>query len=107
MTDLVLIQCKYLEEEKEFEFDQNDDIDILKFQIISLFDNIDDNFAILDFCGREITSLGHILEAAYSTGEDASMHAIIWIVDRKSLAITSTCTKAVFGEHDVIQPYCR
>jgi hypothetical protein len=107
MINIILIQCQFMDESREIEFDQDEDIELLKFQVLSVYEGIGEDFLILDFSGREIECLENILAASYVRPNEAFLCATIWIADRGSVSVGSVCSRLIFGEVEIIQPHCR
>lgn len=113
----------------EFEFDRvEDDFEVLHFQIISLFDDLDEDFILIDFAGRELRSLKDLDDLHVTTtamlkrgsdgngdGDDDGIRLYVWVVDVFHELFNSTCSAVTFpcdqqeeeGGEGIIQPRFR
>ena len=122
----------------DFEFDRaEDDFEVLHFQILSLFDELDEDFTLIDFAGRELNTLQDLDELHVTTSihtaaaatpcvhmsvmsteganDDAdNIRLYVWVVDifnSYNELFTTTCSSITFSngkdENDIIQPRSR
>ncbi len=72
-----------------------DDIDMLKLQILSVFDDLsNDDFIVVDFAGREIVDI-----------EDLYEKACLWIIPNTLNLIENYCSLNLDSKEGVIQPH--
>lgn len=103
----MLIQCQFRNESRTVEFDQDESVELLKFQVLSIYNGIDDDFIMLDFSGKEIKCLENLLAASYVRSSENVVCATIWIAEMSDLRLGSLCSRVYFGDTEVIQPYNR
>jgi len=106
----------------EIEFDPDDDFEVLRFQTLSVFDDLTDEFILVDFAGRELTTVNDLFElqscldviSTGSSGEATKLY--VWIVEVTfSEASVSTCSSNLVDSHQregeeavgIIQPRYR
>lgn len=110
----------------EFDFDSSDDFEVFRFQILSLFEEIVEDFVLIDFAGRELQTLQELNELSVATnsalatkserdhrGGSDDIGVYVWVVNRSSMDyMTSMCSAVIFpnerGDEDgIIQPRFR
>lgn len=120
------IVCARGQESAEFEFDrEEDDFEVLRFQILSLFDEINEDFVLIDFAGRELKTVEDLDELDVTTNKKSAFKSstgdkegeeaprlYVWLVDMPFHEIFhSTCSAVTFpGEKEgesLIQPRFR
>jgi hypothetical protein len=118
------IVCAHRSQSVEFEFDSDDDVEVLRFQVLSLFEDLSEDFVLVDFAGRELVTLQDLEELQMSTtamltnsdsngvkkcAKEAPLY--VWVVDLPFPAMPHglECSSLVFATdkedaEGVIQP---
>ena len=82
----------------EVEVDPDDDFDVFRFQVLSLFEDVNDEFVVIDFAGREITTMKDIIELRKSgRKEEVSAKVFVWIIDMSfNVVKENICSNELF-----------
>lgn len=96
---------------RSFEYDPNDDYELLKFQILSLYGDLNE-FILVDYAGRTVTGNIDLLDITFKI-EDLSVKdghqngLYLWIINYALSDLHSICSSQVYPSLEVIQPCWR
>jgi hypothetical protein len=91
---------------------------LFQYQILSLYDNLTQNYLLIDCHGREVHNILEIYDlydellaptSAATSSSSSPLNIIrLWIYDELFLSqIASTCSSLLFPAEDILQPYHR